>query len=237
MDRIALMLGLLLLAGCPVTRDDDDDDDGCNVDESQPLDFEAVCGDEWPSDECAGGDCGGPDVQQRYHDEFIAHAQDVSGLTDDEMACHFRARNVNTHEAQYSSYTDVWFQVELGWVRLVDWWGVGADGGDPTSEEIAAEWDTWGAVPRVDPDVQLVPYEDVRDFIDDCAAQHGVTFDPVGWCDGWIADHANDDDPGMHFTFTASIPGDPSLEAEATVFPLGDEDHRCRTNQIGGDEP
>jgi hypothetical protein len=234
---LALVLALCLV-GCPAPGDDDDDD-GCNVDESWPLDFEAICGGEWPSDECTDGDCGGPDVEQRYHDEFIAHFQDVAGLTDEAMECHVRARSVNTHEAQQSSYTDVWFQIEVDWVRLVDWWGVGADGGDPTAEEIAAEWDTWGAVPRVDPGADLLRYEDVQGFIDDCAAQHGVTLDPVGWCDGWIADHANDDadDAQMHFRFSAPMPGDPSTEVEATVYPLGDEAHRCRTNQVGGDEP
>jgi len=126
---------------------------------------------------------------------------------------------------------------ELGWTRIVRWAYGSADGGDPSADEIAEAWEEWGAIPRIDLGGEVMRYADARDFVEGCADEHGVTFDPVGWCDPWVADFANDD-PGeeaIRYDFTAPLPGGGGWVALASVDVTGAEEPRCRTTQLGGE--
>ncbi len=218
--------------------DDDDDDGGCNVDEVWPVDFEALCaGDPWPSDEGVDGWADSP-VEQRYGDGFAERYREVSGLTDEEMDCHVRLRNVHTHQAQQSSGTDVSYQFDIGWVRIVEGTYVSAEGGDPTENEIAAAWDEWGNALRIDLDAPFMAYADAQAYVDECAAEHGVTFPSTGWCSPWVPDFANDDDDdelGIRYDFSEFLPGDDGWLAIASVDVTGVEEPRCRTTQIAGE--
>jgi len=237
---LATTLAVTVLFGCRPGDDDssadddtttsDDDstsDDDTTGDDELPFDFKAACATEWPSDECASGDCTDSDVEQRYADAWELWFQGMSGLTAEEMEPYARLRRVDTFEAQYSSYTDIYYQLQVDWVRLVFWQGVSAEGGDPTTEEIVAEMTAYHDLPQVDFQADLVPFEEIQAFVDDCAATHGVTFDSSGWCDPGVPTNPGDDDLAIKFFFWADLESGGNRYAYASVDAMGNDEPDC----------
>lgn len=169
-----------------------------------PYDFEAACANVWKSNECGDGDCADSEVEQRYADAWEQWYPEVAGLTAEEMKRHVQLRRVDTFEAGQSSFTRIYFNLRVDWVRLVDEDSISHLGGDPTVEEILDALRLGDCYPQVDFETPLVPYEEVQAFLDECWDTHDAIFDPEDWCVPWFPNQPGDD-RGIVFHFYADL--------------------------------
>lgn len=185
------------------------------------LDFEGTCAGVWPADTCAGGDCADTDLEARWVATFPA----AFGAGAD----HARVRAIAGGEGTFRSISHAAVEVDIDWVRVVQEVELWTDDADPTDEALVAAWRDWLRVPALDLDAELMPFEEVQAFVDDCAAQFGVTFDAADWCDPWYPTDPDDDGRGPRFDFEAPLEGTTYVEASIDV--TGSEAPSCETNE------
>lgn len=209
MARLALPLLALACSGGTTTPD--------------APDLVAECRGDWPARTCEGG-CGDPEGQL-WADGYVDHVAEAWGLSRAAAEEHLEVWAVHV-EGTPSRYATLQVLFRSGWVAAL--YEVRADLPSPPASAAEAQAAFAGSgAPQVDPEATPRPWSEVSDFVDACAAEHGVTFG--GWCRTTITRDPDDDDQaGVRFDFDADLGG--GEYARAYVYAYGDEPDVCDTN-------
>ncbi|MCB9687555.1 MAG: hypothetical protein H6738_16540 [Alphaproteobacteria bacterium] len=188
-------------------------------------DLVADCSGEWPARTCAGG-CADPEAQ-RWADGYVDHVADAWGVSRATTEEHLEVWSVQV-EGTPSRYATLQVLFTSGWVAAL--YEVRADlPGPPASAADAKAAFASSGAPQVDPTAKPRPWREVSAFLDDCAAEHGVSFG--GWCRTYLTDDPGDDDQaGVRFDFDADLGGGEYVRAY--VYAYGSEPDVCDTNQV-----
>jgi hypothetical protein len=197
------------------------------------VDLEATCRGIWPADDCGEGECIGGPEEQRWADAFEPALASLTGLPEGEVADHARLRTFDGSDstwAAFQSITSASWQFEVDWMRVVVPVEVWTDGPDPTDAELVAAWVEHLRAPAFDFDQELISFTEAEAFFDDCAAEHGVTFDAEGWCDPYYGREWDDDDPtGLRIDLFADLEGGEYVSARLSLTPGGERS--CEIDQ------
>jgi hypothetical protein len=187
-----------------------------------PIDFETLCVDHWPTNECASDGCADTDLEARYEAAFWAYASLRTGMSLDEVTDHVRLRRVVTSAAKYSSLTEYQFVVRRGWSQIPVSLTAPGLGGDPSEEEIFDLLVDMGVFPEPGWGEPVNPIEEVEAEILRCEVNMGVDFPETDWCDGHATTVRDEDDARLYHIFWAYRPG-PDDNAMLYAYPGAEE--------------
>jgi hypothetical protein len=187
-----------------------------------PIDYEALCVDHWPTNECDDGGCADTELEARYEAAFWAYASQRTGLSVDALADQLRLRRVVTSAAKYSSLTEYQFVVRRGWSQIPVSLTVPGLGGDPSEAEILDLLVDMGVFPEPGWGEPVRPLEEVEAAIDRCEVTMSVDFPETDWCNGHVTTVPDEDDPRLYHTFWAFRPG-PDDNAMLYAYPGAEE--------------
>lgn len=195
------------------------------------LDFEATCAREWPEDTCVDGDCATTDVEARWISAYDTAFAAVTGIPEGSVADHARVRSI-TGAPDTTSVTEVSTQFDIDWVRVVNRHVLQADG--PDDADLLDRWLEGIAAPELDLDAELMDYTTAQAYIDDCAQQLEVTFDPTGWCTpGYYPRTDQDFSEPSQLRFDFRVPfGDDYDYIQASVDLTGNREPTCGIQQV-----
>ncbi|MCK6507122.1 hypothetical protein L6R53_27755 [Myxococcota bacterium] len=177
----------------------------CGPEGRDSIDFETLCADRWPEDDCADG-CADDENEQLFLDVFRPWAAEQVGVSEAALADHITLRQVQAVPQEGGARIDLAFTVDVDWARIMVRWNFDLDA-DPDADQVMAALTFVDWFPRPPWSATLRPIAELDREILACEEQERVDLPEEGWCSGFVSNNRGEEADAMSFSFMADAPG------------------------------